>query len=344
MTDPAFPTRRPAPKLLAITALLPLSLCFQALGCASSTQPANNPEPPPIEDSTQDSAPVAPASNALVEQGIEALRAQDYEAAKDVLSRAHAEDPKDPQAAFYLGVALEGLGDKDGAIDQYRAALELDQSLVEASVNLSALLLEKEQAEDALGVVNAALKQAPDHPGLLNNRALCLESMGDQAGALDAYKLAVKASPDNLELRYTYAELLFKANQPEKAKQELAMLKKVEEPALAGAVANLFGKLGAYDDCISMLNEFLERSKVADLFVRRGVCQHGAGNNKAALADYQAAVAQDPKFAPGYYYMGQHYKAAGQKAKAREQFNRAAELAQGTRFGEQAKAQADALK
>jgi Tfp pilus assembly protein PilF len=120
-----------------------LGFCLLLVACASSA-------PPPAEDPSLGDEPApgtgaapaaAPASNADVEKGMAALEKQDFAGAKTILEAARKNDPKDAQAAFYLGVAFEGLGEKAAAVKEYKAAVELDPKLPDPAVNASQLLL-----------------------------------------------------------------------------------------------------------------------------------------------------------------------------------------------------------
>ena len=96
--------------------------------CAGSTPPPVEAPPPSLADDPEPAASVpatetAKASSKQVEQGIAAIKAQDFAKAKTLLSAARQEAPKDPQAAFYLGVALEGLSDATAASAAYKDAL-----------------------------------------------------------------------------------------------------------------------------------------------------------------------------------------------------------------------------
>src|SRR5512141_2221907 len=91
--------------------LAALSCVWLALACGSTPPPTTPDNPPPLDDAPATKKPkpdavVAP-SNELVKQGMDAIQKQDFAAAKQVLTDAVGKDPKDPQAAFYLGVALE---------------------------------------------------------------------------------------------------------------------------------------------------------------------------------------------------------------------------------------------
>jgi Flp pilus assembly protein TadD len=320
-------------RTLGFAAILLGALSVSA--CAGSAPPPEAP-PPPL-----DSPPAAPAdetakpSSKKVEQGIEAIKAQDFAKAKELLSAAHAESPKDPQAAFYLGVALEGLSDGTGATAAYKDALGLDPKLTEASVNLSALLLDEKDAPGALSVAEAGLKITPKQPDLLLNRALALEAAGKKDESLKAYGAAVAAAPDNIELRIAYAELLTTAKDDAAALEQLRAVSSTEDPKLLEKLSQKFGRLHAFADCIAVLDKAIKSADNANLHVRRAVCRHDMKDDAGALTDYQAALKLDDKFAPAHYYLAKHV-CPKDKKQAAEHFKRAAELAGSDDIGKKA--------
>ncbi len=295
--------------------------------CGGSSTPAQSPDDTALlEDSPSDGA--AAASSGAVQQGIDALQAQDFEKAKQILADAHAKDPKDPQAAFYYGVALEGTGEADAAVAAYRQALTLDPKLSEASQNLSALLLEKGDVEGALAVVDAGLSQTPDNPVLLTNRAVALDAAGSPE-AVGAYAKAVEKSPDNGRVRYSYALALAKANKPS---ESLAELKKIptSEPDFAAAVAGAYKQLGAFDDCIKVLDAALAKQANPELWMRRGTCNQGKNDGAAAVADFKKALSLDANFAAAHYYLGRELASQGKFEEGRAELKKAATLGAGT--------------
>lgn len=321
------------------------------VGCAN--QPAAAPvtmiRPPSLggnssSTSTRSAAPgVERASSAKVQQGIDAIQSKDFAKAKAVLTQARAAQPKDPQAAFYLGVADEGLGDKKAAAEQYKQALALDRNLTEAAVNLSALLLDQNDPQGALAVARQGLSVAPKEPGLLMNQALALEATGDKAGAAKAYGEAVAAAPGNADLRYAHAELLAETGQRNAALAELTKIT-TDNPKLALAMAILYGKLGEFDRCVTTLGPLLQRHPSPEAYVSRGRCRHAQKNTAGEQADYEAAVKLDPSFAPAHYFLGELYRDSGKKKQALGEFKKAAKLAGGSQVGKAAKKAAAELR
>jgi Tfp pilus assembly protein PilF len=310
---------------------------------------SGNPPPPsetplgPDEPAPSGEGPVAPASNEMVKQGRDFIQAEKFEDAKKVLSDARAKDPKDPQAAYYLGVSLQSLGDAKGAEKEYKAALELDGKLTEASVNLSGLLLETNDAAGALTVVEAALMTAPKQPDLLLNRAVALEATGKKAEALTAYGAAVQARSDDPMLRAAYGGLLSEAGKGKEAVVELKAAMVTDDPALLVSIASIFTKENAFDECIQAAEKALAKKKVPAVLVRRGICKDGKKDEKGAVADYEAALAMDPNFAPAHYYFGLNL-AAKDKKKALEHLDKAAVGAGDKGIGPDAKKKAAELR
>ena len=323
------------------------SLCFLLGACGGPPAPATPDTPPPFDDppaakSDKPDAVVAP-SNELVKQGMDAIQNQDFARAKQVLSEAQTKDPKDPQAAFYLGVALDGLGDAPGAVAQYKKALELDPKLVEAAVNLSGAQFDQKDPAGALATAEQGLKANPKSPELLTNKALALEALGKKDEAMPAFAAAVKAKPGDAQLRITYAEYLAAAGKRDDALSELRAAQDVDDPTLLAALGVRFGRLKAFPDCIAALDRAIKLKDSADLHTRRGVCRHDFGDDAGAQADYDAAIKLDDKFAPAHYYLGRHLEKKD-KNRALEALDKAQKLDPTGPIGKQAKQAADDLK
>jgi tetratricopeptide (TPR) repeat protein len=167
--------------------------------------------------------------------------------------------------------------------------------------------------------------------------------LGKKDEALAAYGAAVKARPDDPQLRIAYAELLAAAGKREEALTELRAVQNVEDPTLLAALGVRFGRLKAFPDCIASLDKALKLRDAADLHVRRGVCRHDFGDDAGAQADYDAAIKLDAKFAPAYYYLGRHLEKKDKK-KALEALDKAQKLDPTGPIGKQAKEAADELK
>ena len=300
--------------------------------CAGGQKPVQEPTGEPSLQQEDDGA-AAPASSAKVQEGIDAIEGGDFADAKAILTEAQAAAPDDPQAAYYLGVACEGLGETDEALVQYRKALQLDPKLLEASVNSSAILIDAGRGEEAAEIVEAALAQAPDDANLLINHALALEALGDHVGAVKAYAKAVEKSPDNVELRFGYAENLAAAGQTDAAREQFEkVLAGTQDIQLIVGAAQGLQQTGAPERCVAVLDKVVAGDPSPHLVVRRGRCKQAARDLKGAIADYREALKRDANFAPAHYYLGVALLEQGQKAEGRKALTKAAEIGKGTPF------------
>ena len=324
--------------------VIALGLSTACGGGSSSSPPTTADNPPPLDDddSGGGGAP-APASSGKVKEGMDAIQAGDFAKAKEVLEQAAKDNPKDPQAAYYLGVSVEGLGDGKTAAGHYKKALELDPKLTEASINLSGVLLDSNDVEGALAAVNAGLKSAPKNPSLLRNKAVVLDASGSK-DAVAAFKAAVAAAPNDKEIHYLYAEALARSGDKTAALAELKPLASSDDIAVLASVGRLFGKLKAFDECVSALDNAIAKKDAAELRVDRGLCKHGKKDDKGAGADFEAAVAADAKFAPAHFYLAQNKRDAGDKKGAKAEFEKAASLDPGGKLGAAAKKELSELK
>jgi Tfp pilus assembly protein PilF len=310
-----------------------------AVACGGSPPPESEmPSPEP-----ESPAAVAEPSNDIVQQGILLLQEEKWEEARNVLFDARRKDPKDPQAAYYLGVAWQRLANLELAEKNYREALELDPKLAEAGVNLSQLLLDKGDQKGALAVLDKALKASPTHPDLLLNRAVALEGNASKDDVLAAYGAAAKARPNDPMLHAAYGGLLSEAGKSQEAVAELKSATATDDPALLVSIASVLTKEGAFDECIAATDKALSKKKAPAVLVRRGICKDGKKDAAAAAADYDAALAMDANFAPAHYYYGLSL-APTNKAKALEHLDKAAAGAGDKGIGPDAKKKAAELR
>jgi tetratricopeptide (TPR) repeat protein len=306
-------------------------------GCSSNPAPEAPSSPSPSELLAED------GDGSSFDAGVSAIGAGDFESARRTFSAVVADQPGNAQAHFYLGVAQQNLGQNPEAIQSYEKALDLDPKLTEASMNLTAALLDAGEAARALPVIERALGSSPGHAGLLYNRALALRAAGQDSAAVPAYREALAADPANAEIKYGYAEALVAAGSTSEAIKQLEQLGQSDSVEVLASTARLLGRLKQFDSCIKALTRALEKQASAELYVARGLCQHGKKNDAAAFEDFQRGVQQDARYAPAHYYAGMHLKTQGKKAEARAALTRAAEIAGDEGVGKAAKRALDSL-
>jgi tetratricopeptide (TPR) repeat protein len=330
-----------------------LALTLPACGSATPASPPASAPPPSLPPSMAGpSSPDAPSPSAgdkggpELDRAVAAIKANDYRSAKAALEQALHKNPKNGAAAYYMGVALENLGDKPGAEQKYKDAMAYAPEIAEASINLGALYLDQSKWDDAIAVTQKGLAKRSDDPALHANMAMGLRGKGDKEGAAAEYERAIKVVGDNPDLRYAYGELLLAMGNKPKAATELrsALLSAGSNRALLASIGRLLGATGAFADCVSAIDKAIGLGDDAELRVRRGLCRHGVKDEAGAKSDFEAAVKLDAKFGPAHYYLGEALLTSGNATQAVKEFDAAASLAPQSDLGKKAKEQAQAAR
>jgi tetratricopeptide (TPR) repeat protein len=305
----------------------------QAAGTPAELAASPGEETASAEGGSASSQGSSPAFN----EGVAAIRDGKYDVAAPLFEKVVAEQPRNAQARFYLGVAQQNLNQVPAARASYEKAVQLDPKLSDGWVNLTALLLDAGDAAGALPLVERGLAGSPKHPGLLYNRALALGALGKTNLAVPAYRQALEADPKNVEIKYGYAEALVAAGSKEQGTKLLVELAQGDNVDVLASAGRLLGQLEQFDPCIQALGKALAKKPAAELYVARGLCEHGKKDDDAAFADFKQAIAADPNYAPAHYYAGMHLRSKGKKAEARQALTRAVQLAGDQGVGKAAK-------
>jgi tetratricopeptide (TPR) repeat protein len=288
-------------------------IVLAAVGCGGSgTPPAQQADPGfGPEPAAQ---PQAAASDSRLEEAKQAIGKQDFAKARQLLESLG--DKGGAEGAFYLGVALEGVGDAGAATAKYRLAIAQDPKLLEAYVNLSAVLLANGDGAGAAEIAAKGLKLQPANLDLLTNQALGLEAKGDWAGAAEAWKLAAAAAPEQPKFELARAQDLAQAGKEVDAVAVLERLGSGADQEIALAAADSFGKMGRFERCVAVIDAMVKAKPTAQALVRRGVCKHGQKDSKGAEADYRKALELEANYAPAHYYLGMALSLAKKNAEA----------------------------
>ena len=117
--------------------------------------------------------------------GRERLNAGDFNAAITELSRAASLDPKSAEAMNLLGVAFEGRGLRDRALQSFKAAIQADKNNAEYLNNYGFLLFKNNDFEEATKYLKRAAKLSPNDARIWNNLGLaqCRRGKFDDAFA-----------------------------------------------------------------------------------------------------------------------------------------------------------------
>lgn len=302
---------------------LALVLAFGALACGGG-KPAEAPAPAASTDTTSKSAsaanapatasapagpmdgPAAPTNSDDVKKGIAAMKAGNWNGARDAFESALKKNPKQADAHFYLGVVMEKTGDKAAAEKHYKDALAADPNLDEAAVNLTAFYVDAQKWDEAIALAKKAVAKNNKNAAMHLSLAVALAGKGDQDGATKSFEEATRLEPNNAQYFLAYGHQLAEwKKQPEavaKLKQALAVAH--DDPGLLGQIGFELRSLRAVPECIQAMDKAIAAKDNAEFRVIRGQCKMANKDKTGALADAQAAVASQPDYAPAHYWLG----------------------------------------
>ncbi len=313
-------------------------------GCSSEPPPK---EPPLIADPPVSTGTTADDGVAATElqRGDAFFESQKYKEAKEHYERALAAKPS-AKAAHKLGVCFEKTGDKKGAEEAYKKAIELDPTLADPAQDLSALYLdEPPRPDEAIALLKTAVQKAKDPVRLYQNLGYAYGLKGDLENAGKAYEAAL-AKGEDAQVRFSYGSLLFDNKKLDQASVQLkkALAATKDDPPMLATLGTMLGATHDYAECVQAFDRAIKlKGTEAEWFVRRGTCKHELKNETAAREDYQQATKVDPKFAPAYYYLGLSFLADKQRQNATIALKKAVELAGDKPIGKAAKDKLDAL-
>jgi predicted O-linked N-acetylglucosamine transferase (SPINDLY family) len=151
-------------------------------------------------DRPDDAAPLQIAQSAFV-----AGRPKE---AETLLRRMLERNPGDVAAWNLLGECLKP-SDAQAASDAWWRALDLDPDNAEASFHLGNHNLEHSEYGAAAIHYERALRDTPDHVGVLNNLGLCYKALGATDRAEECYRRALGVEPEHPDALTNLATVLF---------------------------------------------------------------------------------------------------------------------------------------
>ena len=123
--------------------------------------------------------------------GRERLNAGDFNTAITELSRAASLDPKSADAMNLLGVAYEGKGLRDRALQSFKTAIQADKNNTEYLNNYGFLLFKNNDFEEATKYLKRAAKLSPNDARIWNNLGLAQCRRGKFDDAFESFVRAV---------------------------------------------------------------------------------------------------------------------------------------------------------
>ncbi|MBK6836481.1 MAG: tetratricopeptide repeat protein [Bacteroidetes bacterium] len=167
------------------------------------------------------------------------------------------------KAYFIKGMCYKESGDTAIAISSFQTAVEQDNTIIDAYLELGVLLTKKKNAL-ALEYLNSALKIDPANEDVVYNIGYYFQSKGDYKAAIETYKKLLAKNINYREAHYNLGAI------------EVASSKNYKE-----AVKYFTNAINA-------------DANYADAYFARGVCYEELKDKINAAADYQMALQIEP--------------------------------------------------
>lgn len=126
-------------------------------------------------------------------------------------------DPRNFEAAYYLGVAHYQVGRLERAAELFGTAAALGPRRVEPHKDRGLVLMKLGRYEQALASLEAALRLQPSNPELLLNRGIAQKNTGRISDSVESYRAALRLKPGMAEAHNNLANSLQLLGQREEA-------------------------------------------------------------------------------------------------------------------------------
>lgn len=151
----------------------------------------------------------------------------------EAMRAALAQDPalakKLAVQMFNEGAHADQAGDRATAEEKFRAALELDPTLVQAHAGLAAVYFNQERFDQALAELEKVLELDPGNAQARRVRFLVHDARGDQEAANAAIDAYIEVDPEGgVDLLYKRADLDFRGGEPDLARAALVKILEID--------------------------------------------------------------------------------------------------------------------
>lgn len=144
--------------------------------------------------------PAGAAQDTVAQPVVQALPSTEVQRLNRALV-ALAKSPRDRDALVEAGQAALGIEDLEAAIGFFGRAAEVDPGHPGVAAGLGSVYLRAGRAGEALAQFDRALAAGADERGVLTDRALTLDLVGEQPAAQASYTRALQLDPANDEAR-----------------------------------------------------------------------------------------------------------------------------------------------
>ncbi len=254
---------------------------------------------------TAASVPSQPASTRESLAGIKAFDAGSYAEARAAFEAAAKKNPKDYESLFNLGMTCEKLGNKPCAEAAYKSALAVKPDLDTAAAELCAFYVDEGRLDEAMAVGKAGVARNPGSAALHENLGVALAGHGDHEEAAQELGRAIAIHPAEPMFHLTLAHWLNTWHVRGAAAHLDAARDRVKQDyGMLASIGHEYRMAGEFGACVKTFDRAVQLKDGGEVRTERALCRLGLKDEKGALDDLEAAVRNEPTYAPAHYYLG----------------------------------------
>jgi tetratricopeptide (TPR) repeat protein len=216
-------------------------------------------------------------------------------------------------AYMNLGTALHDKKDLEGAIREFRAALQIDPNFAMAHYNLGNALRDKKDLEGAIGEFRAVCRIDPNYASAHYNMGNALYARQDLEGAIRAFRAALATDPRRLNAHTRIGAHIGLGNALNDRQDLVGAIRQFQaalgvDPNSEAAHGNLGNALYARRDVQGAIRHFEAALQINPNSAlghnSLGSALYAKKDVQGAIREYQAAINIDPNLAQAHYNLG----------------------------------------
>lgn len=242
------------------------------------------------------------------------------------LSQSH---PNDAKVRFWWARALLAMDNRPAAEREFREAIRLDDTMLEAYTTLASMLFAAQQPREAEAVLERARGRVADQAAIHRALGEGRFARGDIEGAENELRQAVQGRPEDLRTRLLLAQVLRRRRNFDAAHRELDTISRTdaEYPGLLLERGMLLQARGDAQGAVSIFRTALASDQHnTELLVNLAAALVAAGAFAEADRQIASVVEQQPNIAEAQYVLGRARLGMGNLVDAIRLLERATEL------------------
>ncbi len=238
------------------------------------------------------------------------LQLEQLDDAVKVLDALSPKHPKSSALQYWLAVAKEAVGDKEGAQAAYSKAIDLDEPVAElvlSHVALTRLLSQKGEHLQASKVIEEAEEKFPQDPAVFEALGELAASRGSFDDAISDFDKAITLDPKNIGLHFLRGISLRQARRFEESRAEFDLVEKESKdyPGLALERGNLFEASGRSEEALKAYEQALaDAPDDLDLKLRVACGKANAGQSEPVIEQLKPLLEARPSSAEVNFCQG----------------------------------------